>query len=73
MARELQDFRAHLALIRQEWPDQELVPIRKVSAYLGSYYKTLLRDEDFPVVKVGNRNYVPRTGLARWLSGGKAS
>lgn len=68
MARERAGYREVLAAVTGAFPKAELIPLRQAADYLGINYRTLIADPDFPVKTIGRMYYVPRTGLARWLS-----
>ena len=68
MPREKDGYREMLEAVHAAFPETELVPLRQAAQYLGCDHRTLIADPDFPVKTIGRMYYVPRTGLARWLS-----
>ena len=68
MSREKEMYRDNLERINDRFGDAELIPIQEVGKFLGCCYRTLQNQKDFPIKKVGNRVYVTKVGLARWLS-----
>ena len=46
----------------------QLIPIKDVADFLGCDYRTLLKQKDFPIKKLGSRYYVGAVNLARWLA-----
>ena len=66
MAREREDFRVHLAALGETFPG-ELIPLKRADEYLGVDPRSL-KTSELPIKKVGRMYYVPKTGLARWLS-----
>lgn len=48
--------------------DVGTVGLNAAAKYLNIDRRTLLRDESFPVRKVGSQYRVPLTPLARWLN-----
>lgn len=68
MAREKEDYQKNLLEIKDRFGEIQLLPLLQVASFCGMDYRTLLKDDAFPVKKVGGRFYVPAVGLARWLS-----
>ena len=68
MPREKELFRENLSRINEIFGDAELIPIQAVGKFLGCYYRTIQNQKGFPIKKVGNRVYVTKTALAKWLS-----
>ena len=67
--REKMDYRAWLEELHAVFGSEvAVIPVTKVSKYLGKNYRTLLADKTFPAKKIGGRIDVPIVGLARWLS-----
>lgn len=68
MAREKEMYRDNLERVIAHFGNVELIPLNQVGDFLGCHYRTLQRQKDFPVKKVGSRVYVTVVALARWLS-----
>jgi hypothetical protein len=68
MAREKELFRDNLALLREQFGDVNMIPLRTASAYLNVCERTLKADKNFPIKRVCTKYCVPIVGLASWLS-----
>lgn len=68
MAREKELFRDNLVVLREQFGETDLIPLKKVSDYIKVGDRTLKTDKNFPVKKIGRMYYVPIVGLASWLS-----
>ena len=74
MPREKEGFREQLARLDERFPDKETLGMAEVSAYLGTYRRTLISDKTFPARKLGKTKseyggvyIIPKVLLARWL------
>lgn len=68
MAREKEDFRENLALLKELYPGKVTITIQEACTLLGRDKRSLLGDRAFPTQKVGGRYLVPLVALARFLS-----
>ena len=64
-------YNATLERISRHFPDGNMIPLRQAAEYLGVDYRTLERNDSFPVVRLGSRNYVAQERLALWIAGDK--
>ena len=67
MAKEREGYRAQLSVLAEQFPGPELIPLKAAAEYLGVDPRSL-KTSECPVKKIGRMYYVPKTGLARWLS-----
>ena len=68
MAREKQDYRANLEIIREAFPDKATLSMKEVTSFLRRDRRTLLKDRTFPAQMVGGKYAITITGLARYMS-----
>lgn len=68
MAREKVDYRDNLEMLREMYPGKMGVGIDEACQVLKRNRKTLLKDRAFPAQLVGNKYFIPLTGLARYMS-----
>lgn len=68
MAREKELYRENLQRLDAQYPNQELLPARSAAKYLGLDVRTLMKMKDIPKKKAGRIWFIPKTGLASWLS-----
>ena len=62
------DYKDMLDLIRADLGTEPMIPLYRVAKWLHKKPEVLLKDRTFPIKRVGRINYVPVTGLARWMS-----
>jgi len=46
----------------------QLIPIKEAAEFVGCDHRTLMKQKDFPLKKVGSRYYVGTVNLASWLA-----
>ena len=68
MAKERQDYRENLAIIRETFPDKAVLSIKDVCTFLQRDRRTLLKDHTFPAQLVGGKYAITIVGLARYMS-----
>lgn len=68
MARELEDYRANLELIKAQYPDKAGLTIKETEQLLRRDCRTLLKDRAFPAQLIGGKYFIPITALARYMS-----
>ena len=68
MAREKEDYRSNLELIREKYPDKITLSIQEACLLLHRDRRTLLKDRAFPAQLVGRKYAVPVAALARYMS-----
>ena len=68
MAKERQDYRENLALIREAFPDKAVLSIKEVCTFLQRDRRTLLKDHAFPAQLVGGKYNISVVSLARYMS-----
>lgn len=71
--REKPGFRDQLEALMARFPGRDVIDIKEAAALLGCDARTLRRDKNFPVLKVGSKNgngpvRVSLVHLARWMS-----
>lgn len=60
-------YHEHLAMLRERFPERDMVPVTQVAKCLHRDYRNLLRDKTFPVKQQGGRYMVSVVSLARWM------
>ena len=68
MSREKEDYRINLEMLYERFEGKDFLMMEEVCAFLKCNRRTLLKDDKFPVKKVGREYRIPVTGFARWLS-----
>ena len=68
MAREKQDYRDNLEMLKEMYPGKAVISIDEACALLRRNRKTLLKDRAFPAMLIGNKYAISIVGLARYLS-----
>ena len=68
MAREREDYRSNLEMIREKYPDKAVLSIQEASGVLRRDRRTLLKDKAFPAQLVGGKYAISITALARYMS-----
>lgn len=68
MAREKQDYRHNLELLRDRFPGRMELGIVEVAEVLERDRRTLLKDRAFPARMIGNKYSISITALARYMS-----
>lgn len=68
MPRELEDYRDNLELLGKLFPGKATITIEETAQVIGCHERTIAKNDDIPIVKVGRRSAVPIVGLARYLS-----
>lgn len=57
-----------LEQITAKFGKAQLIPIKEAAAFVGCDYRTLIKQKDFPLKKLGGRYYVGAVNLASWLA-----
>lgn len=61
-------FRENLQLIYEKLGREQLIPVKVAAAYVGCDERTLKKQPDLPIRKLGGRYYVAAVTLANWLA-----
>jgi hypothetical protein len=68
MAREKENYRENLELIRSMYPSRLTITIEEAAAVLGRGRKSLLKDPAFPARLIGGKYAISIVALARYIS-----
>lgn len=60
-------YNEHLSMLRERFPNEEVLPVSRVAQMLHKDYRSLLNDKTFPAKKSGRRYLVSVINLARWM------
>lgn len=61
-------YRENLQLIYETFGRGQLIPVKAAAAYVGCDERTLKKQPDLPLRKLGGRYYVAAVTLANWLA-----
>lgn len=58
----------NLERVTDQFPGQEMIPLKLAAEWLGIDQRALQRIKDTPAKRVGGRWYVTAVALARWMA-----
>lgn len=67
MANESADFRDNLKRLDAKFPG-EIIPLKEAAEYLNIDPRLLRNGKACDIKRVGDRFYIPKVALARWMS-----
>lgn len=68
MAREFEDYRDNIELLKGLFPGKVTLTVEEAATVIGCDKRTIVGNNNVPVVRVGRRVAVPLVGLAKYLS-----
>lgn len=63
-----ENYYEQLEQITEHFGKIQLIPLREAADFMGCDHRTLMKQKDFPIKKVGGRYYVGAVNLASWLA-----